>query len=71
MSENPDDFQIGTLYSLKQVFFQKEKRGDAVKADAEAALKSLQSGDGDYASLGDTASSIMQTSEVSFTSNDT
>lgn len=42
-ADNSDDFRDADTYTLLQVFFDPDARGDATLADAEAALATLQS----------------------------
>lgn len=53
LEANPEAFRIEPRMSLQQVYFSNDRRGDAVEADALAALQRLRSGEADPAELGD------------------
>jgi hypothetical protein len=55
LQAHPEDYAQEPRYTLRQVYFSRDRRGDAVELDAEQALVLLRSGDLtlDAATLGD------------------
>lgn len=53
LTAHQEKYQIPTRYSLRQIFFNTSKRGEAALVDAKALLKTLQARDSDISNLGD------------------